>query len=53
MANIYTSIDQLIGHTPLLELTNIERTDGLKARVLVKLERSNRPALPRTASRSR
>lgn len=41
MANIYTSIDQLIGHTPLLELTNIERTDGLKARVLVKLERSN------------
>lgn len=41
MANIYTSIDQLIGHTPLLELTNIERTDGLRARVLVKLERSN------------
>lgn len=41
MANIYTSIDQLIGHTPLLELSNIERTDGLGARVLVKLERSN------------
>ena len=41
MANIYTSIDQLIGHTPLLELSNIERTDGLRARVLVKLERSN------------
>lgn len=41
MAAIYTSIDQLIGHTPLVELTNIERTDGLKARVLVKLESKN------------
>lgn len=41
MSKIYTSIDQLIGHTPLLELTNIERTDDLRARVLVKLERSN------------
>ena len=41
MSKIYSSIDQLIGHTPLLELSNIERTDGLKARVLVKLERSN------------
>ncbi|MRX80650.1 cysteine synthase A [Enorma shizhengliae] len=41
MSKIYSSIDQLIGNTPLLELSNIERTDGLKARVLVKLERSN------------
>lgn len=35
---IYASIDQLIGRTPLLELTNVERDLGLKARVLVKLE---------------
>lgn len=35
---IYTSIDQLIGRTPLLELTNVERELGLAARVLVKLE---------------
>ena len=41
MSNIYTSIDQTIGHTPLLELTNIEKTLSLKARVLVKLEYFN------------
>ena len=41
MSNIYTSIDQTIGHTPLLELTNIEKNLGLKARVLVKLEYFN------------
>lgn len=41
MSRIYTSIDQLIGHTPLMELANIERADGLSARVLVKLERFN------------
>ena len=41
MSNIYTSIDQIIGHTPLLELTNIEKKLGLKARVLVKLEYFN------------
>ncbi len=41
MTNIYTSIDQTIGHTPLLELTNIEKKLGLKARVLVKLEYFN------------
>ena len=41
MANIYTSIDQLIGHTPLLELSHIEKEEGLKARVLVKLEYFN------------
>ena len=41
MANIFTSIDQLIGHTPLLELSHIEKEEGLKARVLVKLEYFN------------
>ncbi len=41
MANIYTSVDQLIGKTPLLELTNIEQAYGLKARLLAKLEYFN------------
>lgn len=41
MARIHTSIDELIGGTPLLELTQFERELGLKARVLVKLERQN------------
>ena len=41
MSKIYTSIDQLIGHTPLLEVTNIEAADNLAARVLVKLEYFN------------
>lgn len=41
MASIFTSIDQLIGHTPLLELSHIEKEEGLKARVLVKLEYFN------------
>ena len=41
MSNIYTSIDQLIGHTPLLELTHFEADEDLKARVLVKLEYFN------------
>ena len=41
MSNIYTSVAQLIGKTPLLELTNIEKKDGLKARVLAKLEGCN------------
>lgn len=41
MANIYTSADQLIGKTPLLELTRIEKALGLKARVLAKLEYFN------------
>ena len=39
--NIYTSADQLIGHTPLLELSRIEKAEGLEARVLVKLEYFN------------
>ena len=37
MSNIYTSADQLIGKTPLLELTHIEQDAGLHARLLVKL----------------
>ena len=41
MANIYTSASQLIGHTPLLELCNIESRDQLSARVLAKLESRN------------
>ena len=41
MANIYTSADQLIGKTPLLELTHIERFEGLEARILAKLEYLN------------
>ena len=41
MSEIYTSIDQLIGRTPLLELTNIEKKLGLEARILAKLEYLN------------
>lgn len=41
MSNIYSSIDQLIGRTPLLEVTHIEQTQQLKARLLVKLEYLN------------
>ena len=41
MANIYTSADQLIGKTPLLELTHIEKKLGLKAKILAKLEYLN------------
>ena len=41
MSGIFTSADQLIGHTPLLELTNIEKAFGLKARILAKLEYFN------------
>ena len=41
MSHIYTSADQLIGKTPLLELTHIEKKLGLKAKVLAKLEYFN------------
>ena len=41
MSNIHTSADQLIGHTPLLELTHIEKTHNLKARLVAKLEYFN------------
>lgn len=41
MARIYTSADQLIGRTPLLELTHLEKMFGLEARVVAKLEYLN------------
>ena len=41
MSRIYASADQLIGHTPLLEMTHLEKKYGLKARVLAKLEYLN------------
>ena len=41
MGNIYTSIDQLIGRTPLLELTRLERAEGTGGRILAKLEYFN------------
>ena len=41
MRRIYTAVDQLIGGTPLLELTHIEQAEGLKARLLAKLEYLN------------
>ena len=41
MSHIYTSADQLIGRTPLLELTHLEKKYGLKARILAKLEYLN------------
>ena len=41
MAHIYTSADQLIGRTPLLELTHMEKKENLSARVLAKLEYFN------------
>lgn len=41
MSHVYTSMEQLIGGTPLLELTRVEREEGLEARVLAKLEFCN------------
>ena len=41
MSSIYTSADQLIGKTPLLELGRIEREEGLQVRILAKLEYFN------------
>ena len=41
MSRIYTSADQLIGHTPLLELVHIEKEENLEAKVLAKLEYFN------------
>ena len=41
MSKIFTSADQLIGHTPLMELTSIEKKHGLKAKLLAKLEYFN------------
>lgn len=39
--NVYSSIDQLVGKTPILELTNIEKTNNLHAKILAKLEYFN------------
>lgn len=41
MAKIYTSAEQLIGHTPLLELARLEKAEGLSAHLLAKLEYLN------------
>ena len=41
MSKIYTSADQLIGKTPLLELVHIEKEFGLEAKILAKLEYFN------------
>ena len=41
MSNIYQSVQELVGHTPLLELTNIEKEHNLQAKILVKLEYFN------------
>ena len=41
MAKIYTSVEQLIGHTPLLELTHIEKEENLRTKILAKLEYLN------------
>ena len=41
MSRIFTSAEQLIGGTPLLELTHIEAREGLQARILAKLEYLN------------
>ena len=41
MANIYTSADQLVGKTPLLELTHIEKELNLEAKIFAKLEYFN------------
>jgi len=41
MGHIYTSADQLIGQTPLLELSRIQQTEGLEARLIAKLEYFN------------
>lgn len=41
MSKIYTSADQLVGHTPLLELTHVEASNNLEAKVLAKLEYFN------------
>ena len=41
MKKVYTSVDQLIGGTPLLELTHLEKALGLEAKILAKLEYLN------------
>ena len=41
MSNIYKSVQELVGHTPLMELTHIEKEYNLAAKILVKLEYFN------------
>ena len=41
MANIYPNLTKLIGNTPLMEVQNIEKAEGLKARLIVKIESKN------------
>lgn len=50
MSKIYTAADQLIGHTPLLELTHIEKEQELPAHIIAKLEYFNPAVLSRIAS---
>ena len=45
---VYTSVAQLVGNTPLLELANYGKLQGLKAKILVKLEYSTPQARSRT-----
>lgn len=51
MSKIYTSMDQMIGRTPLLELCRIQQQLGLEARVLAKLEYLNPAGRSRTGRR--
>lgn len=53
MSKIYTAADQLIGHTPLLELTHIEKEQELPAHIIAKLEYFNPAVLSRIASPKR
>ena len=46
MSKIYTAADQLIGHTPLLELTHIEKEQELPAHIIAKLEYGILPVHP-------
>ena len=48
MSKIYTSADQLIGKTPLLELVHLEKEEGLNARILAKLEYLTPPEVQKT-----
>ena len=50
MSKSYTSADQLIGHTPLLELTHIEKDADLSAKLLASWDTSTPPAPSRTVS---
>ena len=50
MNRIYAAADQLIGHTPLLELTHIEKALGLEAKIIAKLEYLNPAGSVKTAS---